>query len=67
MVENNKRHGKKKASKSPYGLYQFSMMVLKMKNACSAFQESMNVMLSSVKYQPAAIYLRDIVVFSETV
>lgn len=49
-----------------HGLYWFIRMPFNLRNASTAFQSVMGVMLSTVEWQYGLVYLNDIVTFSKT-
>lgn len=51
---------------SCYGIYFLAQMPYGLKNASETLQGTMDVILASVKWQSALVYLYDIVTFSET-
>jgi len=52
---------------SHFGLFRYTRMPFGLKNAPATFQRVMDVILSSVRWQFALVYLDDIFVFSTTV
>lgn len=51
---------------SHFGLFRFLRMPFGLKNAPATFQRVMNIILSSVHWQFALVYLDDVIVFSKT-
>lgn len=66
QIEIEKSDRDKTAFTSPHGLYRFIRMPFGLRNAPGTFQRTMDVILSTVKWQFALVYLDDIVVFSRT-
>ena len=49
------------------GTYRFSRMAFGLFNALSTFQRSMDVILASVLWKKAIVYMDDIIIYSTTV
>ena len=64
QVEIDPKDRDKTAFTSHHGLYRFIRMPFGLKNAPATFQRAIDVILSSVKWQFALVYLDDIVIFS---
>ncbi len=52
---------------SHHGLYRYKRMPFGLRNAPSTFQRAIDIVLASVKWRYAIVYLDDIIVFSNTV
>lgn len=52
---------------SHYGTYRFKRMPFGLQNAPTTFQRAIDVVLASVKWQFALVYLDDIIVFSQSI
>ena len=63
MAEEDKN---KTAFTTHYGLFRYLRMPFGLKNAPATFQRAIDIILSTVKWQFALIYLDDVVVFSRT-
>lgn len=65
QVKIDEKHRDIKSSTSRHGLNQFNRMSFGLRNALGAFQCTMNVILSSVKWHFAIVYVEDIAIFSK--
>lgn len=63
----DERDREESAFRSHHVLYQFVRMLLGLKNAPTVFQRALNVILFSLIWPSALVYLEDIVVFWKTV
>lgn len=50
-----------------HGLYRFKHIPFGLKNAPGTFEREIDIILSSIRWQQALVYLEDIIVFSATV
>ena len=64
QVELDERDKDKTAFVTHHGLYRYTRMPFGLKNAPATFQRAMDVILASVKWQTAIVYLDDVIVFS---
>lgn len=62
----DERDRDKTAFNSPYGLYRFIRMSFGLNNAPATFQMAIGVILDSVKWKFALVYIYYVVVFSNT-
>ena len=67
QIEVNPEDREKTAFVSHHGMYQWLRMPFGLRNAPAAVQRTMDVILASVKWKTALVYLDDIVVFSKSV
>lgn len=65
-VEVDPKDRDKTAFTSHHGLYRFRRIPLGLKNAPATFQRAVDILLMTVKWQFALVYLEDIVTFSTT-
>lgn len=64
QVEISKEDRDKTAFTSNWGLFRFSCILFRLKNALGMFQQAMDVRLTKVKWQFAFVYLDGMVIFS---
>ena len=67
QVEIHPEDKDKSAFSSHFGLFRFTRMPFGLRNAPATFQRVMDVILSSVRWQFALVYLDDVIIFSRSV
>lgn len=65
QTETDERDRGKAAFTSQHGRFKFVQMLFSLKNVSTTVQWAMDVILSSLKWQSASVYLDDIVVLFE--
>lgn len=66
QIENDERSRDKTAFSSHHGLYKLTTMPFGLNNSPATVQTAMDVILVSVQWQLASVYLNDTVVFSKS-